>query len=379
MKDPGHPGDVTNMKKQMELIYRWGYYRSYDMPAGLGFYPPLFNINHVVLGQINAKLMSGDFSSTNLPMHLLMKSPAVVSDMFIGFVIMIIAWKYGSPGKAIVASGLYFLNPAVIYNNVTMGMIGDPIYTLFLILSIFFAMEKKLIMSYLFITLSFLTKPQGLFVAPLIFLSGWANRKREQVSEAVLVCLSVTLLVVTPFILKGTFDQLAYRMLHMVGLFSYTSNYADNLWWIFSSFDSKAIVSGVSRNDEVRWLGLTLGNIGSIMISAIYIPLIVIYLKNRHEKVILLKIASTILLTFFVISTEMHRNYIYAFIPMSIMTGVFDRRWWTFAVIASLTLLANWNVININHGLNSGVNVGLLLVILRVIFQKRGPAQLATH
>ena len=101
------------------------------------------------------------------PDVFLYKLPAILSDIFCGYLIFKIAGKYVNEKISLIISSLYLFNPAVISNSTLWGQV-DSIVVLFSLLSLYF-FEKSIVLSALFLYFGTLVKHQVGFLDHLFF------------------------------------------------------------------------------------------------------------------------------------------------------------------------------------------------------------------
>lgn len=98
----------------------------------------------------------------------LIKFPAVIADIFIGFYIFkLLEPKYKK--IAIIASCLYLFNPAVIYNSALWGQ-NDSIISLFALLAFIKLFDKKYFLSFIFLFVSLFFKITLFIYVPIYLL-----------------------------------------------------------------------------------------------------------------------------------------------------------------------------------------------------------------
>lgn len=134
--------------------------------VGFCDYPPLYMI---VLGIFTfiGKLFNTNLSDNSY--FVMLKMPAIICDLVMGAFIYKISKKYLLEKTALILSALYLLNPAIIINSSSWGQV-DSVFTLAVVLSIYFITERKLYISMPIFLLGLLAKPQTIIFTPIIVI-----------------------------------------------------------------------------------------------------------------------------------------------------------------------------------------------------------------
>lgn len=276
-------------------------------------YPPLYLYILTAVG-FAKKLLGLPYLS---PVHLvILKMPAILCDMGIGYLIYRLGRKRLGLSSAIFLSALYLFQPVVLCNSCLWGQV-DSVFTLLMVVSFLFLENKNLLPAMLFFGLGVLMKPQALIFAPVlilgvlhcVFQGSFSSRALlRAVAYAVLTFVLVILLAV-PFGL----DKVLERYIGTLGSYPRASVNGYNFW------------AGMGLNwypQETVFCGLPCFVWGYIAIGLATLFSVVLWIRLRalSEKTFI--VGSFLILTVFTFSVRMHERYLYpvmAFLPFCFM------------------------------------------------------------
>ncbi|HEX6923692.1 MAG TPA: glycosyltransferase family 39 protein, partial [Bacillales bacterium] len=162
-------------------------------------------------------------------MMILIKLPAILADLLTGYFLYKLAQKkihyYAALGLGI----LYVFNPAVFVDSVIWAQV-DAVYTLFVVLMIYYLTEKRPPIAALFFAIAFLIKPQSLIFAPLLLFALIKRRRLKTWALAVLYGLGAFIVLVTPFAIFKNPLWIIDHYLDMFASYPYVSLNAFNLY-----------------------------------------------------------------------------------------------------------------------------------------------------
>lgn len=157
----GHNSDINTFIAWSNKIYNNGLSQFY-LSDGFHDYPLGYVYVMYILGAIK-----NIFSLENEGLWLLIKMPAIIADLAIGYLgYKLLSKKYTSSTSTVITA-LFIMNPTIILNSCIWGQI-DSVLGFICVLSIYFASEKKLVWSLIMLVAGILVKPQALFVAPIV-------------------------------------------------------------------------------------------------------------------------------------------------------------------------------------------------------------------
>jgi Gpi18-like mannosyltransferase len=216
-------------------------------------------------------------------------------------------------------SWLILLNPGFLYNTFLWGQC-DSIYMLFCLLTILCLVLDKPYLAISFFSAALLSKPQAIFMGPLLLLIYWSWWKEQPIRwvKSVLVFAGSLCFVSLPFILHGDGDKLISLTLGAVDRLPSISMHAYNIWYLL--IPGKDLVW---EPDNKIFLFLTLRNWGFIMFTLAMVftlrPLYPLLKKSTighggytQQMTSHLFLAFALVnMVFFFFNTQMHERYIH--------------------------------------------------------------------
>lgn len=249
----------------------------------------------------------------NFSYELLVKTPAIISDLVLGGIIYFFAKNKIGVKKASLLSTLFLFNPPVLANSLLWAQ-SDGFFSIFLCLALISTFNKKHVWSAILFGIAIATKPQAIL---FLLLIQWPY---------IIITPFVVLLAFMPFfktdLVKNIFDLLS----RSTDVYPYTSLYAANIW---------ALV-GFWKKDSLTFLGLSYKLWGMLMFGVAWIS------SFRPRDIF--KSAVLISLAFFLFPTRIHERYLYPVFPLLLLAmAVYprDRR-----------LLISYLALSLINGLN---------------------------
>jgi Gpi18-like mannosyltransferase len=295
-------------------------------------YPP-FNVYFFWGFGSLAKALS--LSGTPAMFYLIKLLPNLF-DAATAFLIFVFVRKRLDFKTALLATALYAFNPAVVFNAAVWGQF-DAIYTFFLVLSVMLVLASKPELSAAAFTLSVLTKPQGIALAPLIaylILRQYKVQWRRLVTSLVAVVATV-FVVIIPFEWSNplTFLSNIYFNAYNNPIYQVTSLNAFNVW----------ALGGMWIPDTQGISFLTPNIIGWAMFVALTIFTLYLVHKRRggSEEALVLFGAFVLLFGFFMLPTRIHERYLFPAISMLALMFPFIKKARPLYVVLTATLLVN--------------------------------------
>ena len=137
-------------------------------------------------------------SHTGRGYTFVIKSPAMAADILSAIIIYYIACKKLDEKTAVFLSRAYTFCPAIIYNSSIWGQI-DSWYTLFILLSILFVTENKVVLASVSYAIALITKPQALLFGPVLLFWVISKKDIKVFLKAVVTGLGCIWLMALPF------------------------------------------------------------------------------------------------------------------------------------------------------------------------------------
>lgn len=279
-------------------------------------------------------------------------------DVVITICLIIGGYRLGGSARSSLLSGsCYILNPAVIMITGVWGQTNAIAIGLIIAALIFLCSSRYWAVAYVLAALGCNTKLQVVPLLPLlpmatIFLNPQRDRKEQfkAVSLGAILFLVTTVILFSPFLLKGTAGQAIST--------GYLSHFETdpalnrNAWnpWLVCMPPEQHISTIppvlVQLGRRVSWLApvagfLTYWHISILLFGAVSI-MVYIGLARRPSKENLFFAASAIVAAFFFLMTKIHERYLLDAIPLLLLTAVFDRR--AFGLCGIVSIISALNV-----------------------------------
>lgn len=280
-----------------------------------------------------------------LSVDILFKLPANLADFGISILIFYSLKLITSDKNAMIASVVYFFNPASLANSTFWGQV-DSFHALPILLSVYLGLRQKFILSGVFASLAFMIKPQSLVIFPLIgFLAlipiiktGYKLTIRSLLPslELALTIVITAAIVTLPFIwediysvsdlITGAVDLIVERFSTAYGQYTATSLNAFNFWGAVSMW----------QNDDTKFLGISYRNIGTMIFGTVYALIFVLLIrytaaaKNNKIEVYgyyIFEAIMLVLFTLFLFVTRAHERHL---LPMIVFFTLITFRTWIF-------------------------------------------------
>lgn len=240
------------------------------------------------------------------------KLPSIITDIINALLIFLIAKKFSTSKKALLASAFFLFNPAILANSTFWGQ-ADSFAALFMVLSFYLMLQKKFWLAAVVIGFGQTVKPITVLSIPiyLIFIFLTNNKKFSQsLWKSLVFLIIVTFTFTVAFIpfnhQPNLFEFINSRLQQTFHQYSYTSLNAFNFW---------AIVSDFWISDKLTFMDFTFQNWGNLLFGTIYILLLVILLlkiKVVENKTLFLSFILTICyFAMFMFLTRIHERHLF--------------------------------------------------------------------
>lgn len=256
---------------------------------------------------------------TNL-YNWLIKLPFIFSDILIGVFIYKIVNILKNSKLALIAMTIWLFNPAIIYNSTIWGQ-TDSLINLFIIISIYFFIQKKYFGWFFFYLFSLYFKLSLLIYLPIYFVISISLIKQNKnifidISKAFILWLIFLFLHNLPFIMDGKNFYQWIIYIYKTKVFDRQGNMlsgnAFNLWTFLFSINLSL------TKDHFLYFFKT-SSLSYLLVSTCY--LLSLFYAFKTKKII----SSLFLVSFFIFLffTNIHERYLYPIFPlMSIITVI---------------------------------------------------------
>lgn len=328
----GHETDMGCFSGWSSRIFNEGLGSFYK--SGFHDYPPGYVYVMYVLGALREW-----FSAAGSTEWLILKMPSILADLGIGYFIYHIARKKYDNSNAAMLSAFFVLNPVIILNSCLWGQV-DSVLTIFCILSVYFADERRFGASFFAFAAAFLIKPQAAFFAPVIIFilvdyifmeNGFDSKRLLDAAWKALAAIAVMFVLFMPFG-DNPFDGIATivkQYIETLGQYSYFTINAFNVYGIFDG----------------NWAELTPGMsiFGYFMIAVVVAFAGFIYFKSKSCAKTYLS-AAIIVFGVFMLSVKMHERYAFPAIAILMIALVKAPTTKNFINYAVFSLLQFFNI-----------------------------------
>ena len=284
---------------------------------------------------------------------MLLRLPACVADTACAFLLYRFACRDGRMGKrsALVIASLYLFNPAPIFDAAAWGQM-DGVLALSIVAGMMLLCRKQYVWAAVLFAFGATLKPQGLIFLPVLVypIIGDLFPSREErllldskalrvsrrktllrAAAALVTGLAVFALIVAPFIVKLGPSFIVEKYQETITSYPYLSVNAANLWGALG-MNWEAIPASSATWTVVTYAVIALAIAGSAWV----------YFRSRKAEGLVMS-ALVLLLTIFLLSTQMHERYAFTALALLLMALALtrDRRMFWCMLGLSITMSLN--------------------------------------
>lgn len=340
------PGDHDNFiafKMMIENVTRNGIANAYEIDPVIGAYPPLHHYFLALSGNVYRAFVSPDLDMSSRRLDFLMKMPTIVTDMAILGVIVVYATRRAGSRRALLLGIAYALNPGIVYTVAYNGQLGDPLYSGLVAVAIAGLLSAQPVVTGAGTALAVLTKPQAAAFLPFLAIASLRCFTRRQLGRLIAAALIAASLVLAPFAIAGTIPHMLRTLLTTVGHGPRIASNALNVWWLWGWGDAWNI------KDTELLLGLVAyRTIGLVLFFGVAYGLVAwktwrcaTDTDDERRRQALSLLAAFVGLSFFMLPTEIHENYLFPTLPLLALAAVHDRRALGAGAVLSVTWFLN--------------------------------------
>ena len=277
-------------------------------------------------------------------------------DLLIAGLIYFFVQKRLSFKLSLLAMVFYVFNPAVIFNAAVWGQF-DAVYTLFLLVSLIFALKGKPEFSAVSFAVGILTKPQAIALLPLIVFIIFKKNGFKRLMFSIIAFTVTVFAVILPMQWSNPVTFLADIYFGAYSGYAFTSINAFNTWGLF----------GMWLSDGYLFI------LGWIMFAVFSV--FTLYVLNKRwgksDQLLIFFVAFMLFFAFFMLPTRIHERYLFPTISVLSLMLPFTKKVWLFYSVISATFLTNvayvlyWLNLYTNAGYSYGPNLsGHIIVIV---------------
>lgn len=282
---------------------------SFYSPGFFADYPPGYIYLLWLVGKLRLVL---DMNFDSPAFLLLLKLPAILSDIATAGLFFWLGRRHGSARAALMPAALYAFNPAVILDSAVWGQV-DSVLVLPILLGVILLNTRPAAAGATF-AIALLIKPQALIFAPLPllwFAGRFLRRDRHTTSELLMFCgtgLAIFCLAILPFAVNESPDWIISK---------YGSTLASYPYATLNAFNLFALSGGNLANLQEQLFALPYG-----MWSNIFIVLIVLFtslVMLRSRELSRLWYAPLFLsASVFILGAKMHERYLFPALALAL-------------------------------------------------------------
>ncbi len=252
------------------------------------------------------------------PLHLLLlKTPAIVCDLILSYIIYKEALPILDEKKAQFLCLCYLFNPAAFFNSAIWGQV-DAVFTLAVVVMILSLVHKKPLYAYIAFGAGILLKPQTLVFTPVlmagildqIILHDFSVKNFfKNLGQGLIVILCMVLLAL-PFGLDNVISQYTDTL----SSYAYAAVNAFNFWGWFG-------LNWISISN--KFLGITYQTWGMVFIVLAVLVMLYLSISKPKEDTKYPLLGAFLILTVFTFSTKMHERYMYPGLILLLLAYLF--------------------------------------------------------
>jgi Gpi18-like mannosyltransferase len=245
---------------------------------------------------------------------------------------------------------LCILNVSYSYNTILWGQL-DGILTTFIFMAIYYAYQKKVVLSSILIVLALNFKLQAIVFVPiwgLLMINGLlVKRNISVIISSFVAIIGLEILILLPFMLNGALADVWRVATGSVDKFPFLTMGAKNVWtWIFNGNTAWVPDSGV------WFMGITYKQAGLFMFFTasliVLLPVVVRLIKRFHKPEENIKLltkeqlwltCALISMLFYFLNTQMHERYIHPAFIFILVYAITAKDFFPLALFAVAYLL----------------------------------------
>lgn len=302
-------------------------------------YPPVSQLEMASVGHIYRRIDPGFGDSPTLT--ALIKAPGMVAEVL--FVAVLLTWgrRLFGDRAATWAALAFWLNPAIWLGGAVLGYL-DAQMAVPATLALLAAAERRPGTAGLLAAVAVLTKPQAIFVLPVLGVMVWGSmndRRWKDAACAVLAGAAVFVAALAPFVIAGTWPSYV-RAVQRLGEHDLVSGTATNLWWIVTWAAGSAARLGelgwwdaltrpatMVRISTVLSWGLPNPRTIGTMLTLAALAWAVWRARRGVTRSNGATLAAWCVLAYFMVSGQVHENHSYLALPLLAVAAADAPRW----------------------------------------------------
>jgi Gpi18-like mannosyltransferase len=324
--------DIWSKTNRALLAAVLGPSRIYDPGLPVDAYPP---------GSLYLLWLSGWIGKLIQPgangFRVIVETPPLVADLFIGLTIYFAAWRDGRGMRALIIMMLFALNPALIFDTVVWGQ-SDSIVALPMLAAAILILTGRYRIGWSAAAIAMMAKPQAIAIAPPLGLWTLFNADLGECGWSAGAFIGTVAIGIMPYQLGHSWDWIINVYKDLGTRFSDAS---------VGAFNFMGLIGGMGTSDTDKVIGgISYSALGLSLTGAVYLIASYLIWRARSARAAWLAIFVA-LFGFFMFAPRMHERYLYYplvfLIPIALETGVLT----SIFTVVSATFL--FNLIYIKH------------------------------
>jgi Gpi18-like mannosyltransferase len=334
-------GDITHYVYWTRLVTLGGIQSAYsgEWPETYAVYPPVTLYAYEAIGTAYRWLQDPSFEVEQAQNSLWLREG--IKFVALGFHILTalaIFWllrRTVSALNAALASALYILNPAALY-DVAHWAQPDGAHSLFSVLAVGLLSLGQVIAPWMAIAAAALAKPQAWAVLPLLAIATLRWHELAGLTRGLVAGGLTSLLIILPFVVTGHLGELLSLPGTVSSIMPVVSADAHNLWWLVLEPRGQDPLFVL---DSARAVGpLTYRTVAAALVGAVLLVSYWLYWTRRAS---LAEAAALDVLGWFTFTTQAHENHLFFALPLLSLAWPARRSLLVPFGIVSVTLLLN--------------------------------------
>jgi Gpi18-like mannosyltransferase len=324
--------DIWAKTNRALLAAALGPSKIYDPGLPVDYYPP---------GSLYLLWLSGWASRLIEPtangFRVIVETPPVIADFFIGLTIYFAAWRDGRGFRALIIMMLFALNPALIFDTVVWGQ-SDSVVALPMIAAAILILSSRYRLGWSVAAIAILAKPQAIALAPPLALWTLFNAGLTECVWCAGAFLGTVVIGVLPYQIGHPWNWIVNVYQDLGTRFSEAS---------VGAFNFMGLIGGMGTPDTDKiFAGISYSAFGLSLVCAVY--LIVSYLIWRARSASAAMLAIFVAqFGFFMFAPRMHERYLYYsvvfMVPIALESG------FLIAMFAAVSGTFLFNLLYIKH------------------------------
>ena len=273
----------------------------------------------------------------------------------------------------------YWLNPVVLLNSPIQGY-QDPLCALFATVSVIAAFRRRIEWAFAFLVFSFLTKPQGVLIAPIIVVIAFRQHSASRNLRAWVVAAATGLLVALPYLVTGHVLSVIQGVLSISDSSNDLSRQSLNLWWpVQYLYNAIAAIRGgqmsavtallggsfcwscdVPASQLTPLVGFPVQILGLTLLAGFTaLNLRRVWMRQSTDQFVVIEAALLQVYAYFILRVGVQGNHYFTLIPLFALICARSARWLKLYVAVSLVFFVQDFIF---YGLGRDFNYGVRLL-----------------